>query len=268
MNTTPKQRVLLTGAAGSVTSAIGADLKRDYNLVLTDAYVPDDRQDEMAHLDLLDFPAVCDAMQNIDQVIHLAIAIARALRHLPHHEYIDEIMRVNMMGTQHVYEAAVRAGVKRAVYFSSMTVWLGQPSHDSGRIIQGTTPLRPHRVYGCTKLFGEQLADDYTRNNDISIICLRLGQPIPAPAWEHGSKNVQDFAYNGVMCDFEDITQGVRCALNATDIKYHIFPVVSASPGNRVDLTEGLKVGFWPKKCFNLDGSMIDNPVPMPESIP
>jgi uronate dehydrogenase len=264
MNPSSRQRILLTGAAGRISGGIVSDLQKDYDLVLTDAIVPEDRQDDMSQLDLLDFPAVRDAMKGVDQVIHLAIASGRALKHLPIHEYNDEQMRVNLIGTQHVYAAAVQTGVKRVVYFSSMTVWMGIPEYDH---VSLDTPLRPRGVYGCTKLFGEHMAEHYTRGNDISIICLRLGHPIPTPGCEYNSEYLRQYGDNGVMCDFEDIKQGVRCALNAQDLKYYIFPLVSASQENRVELTAGIKVGYWPKKCFNSDGEVIDNPTPMPENI-
>lgn len=261
MSTTTRQRVLLTGAAGRVTALIEPDLARDYDLVLTDAHVPDNRRDDISPLDLLEFGAVLDAMQGVDQVIHLAIASRRALNHLPPHEYADEEMRTNVMGTQHVFEAAAQAGVKRIVYFSSMTVLMGYPTYEH---VERDTPVRPRGLYGCTKLFGEYLGEYYTRKHDMSVICLRLGQPVPIPDWEYGSSRVREFATNGLHVDAADVILGVRCALT-TSLKHHIFNLVSAPPKNNIDLSAGLEIGYWPTRTFTEKGEAIANPTPRPE---
>ena len=137
-----RQRILMTGAAGRVGSGIAPDLQRDYDLVLTDAHVPDERRDAIVPLDLLDFAAVSEACRGMHQVIHLAIASHRMLTHLSEQEHADEVMRVNVMGTQHVFEAAAAMGVKRVIYFSSLTVVLGDPSYAR---IERDTPSRPEQ---------------------------------------------------------------------------------------------------------------------------
>ena len=251
-----RQRILMTGAAGRVGNGIAADLARDHDLVLTDARVPEERRDSIAPLDILDFDAVAEACVGVDQVLHLAIASDRMLGHLSAPEHADEVMRVNVMGTQHVFEAAARAGVKRVVYFSSMTIVLGEPRYPR---IERDTPPRPRGVYGCTKLFGEHLADHYARTRDLSIICVRLGQPFPTPEIARDSPPFLSNAGNGFYCDFADVVRGVRCALSASDVKYIVFNLVSGAAGKSVDLSAGREIGYWPGKYFTENGQVVDN---------
>lgn len=258
MNVGKRHRILVTGAGGRVGDFIIPDLQRDYDLVLTDANVPDGQQGTIAPLDLLDFDAVVESCRGIDQVIHLAIASKRMLRHLEKQEYAEEVMRVNVMGTQHVFEAAVAAGVKRVIYFSSMTVVLGEPRYR--RIEHGTSP-RPNGLYACTKLFGEHLANHYVRTCGISAICIRLGQPVPVPEIPYGAPRLrQSGSLSGVYCDFSDIILGVRCALSVENIEYKIFNLVSGSHDGNVDLSAGKEIGYWPCKYFTEDGLVTDNP--------
>ena len=170
-----RQTILVTGAAGRVGSGIAGDLRRDFDLVLTDTQAAADKDPQITAVDLLDHGAVQKAMRGVDMVLHLAIAASRHFAGRPKEEFSDAEMRVNVMGTQHVFAAAHEAGIGRIVYMSSMTIDLGSPprlsfSHD--------TPVRPNSLYACTKLFGEQLGELYARQYGMSVICLRLGQPI------------------------------------------------------------------------------------------
>jgi nucleoside-diphosphate-sugar epimerase len=70
--------------------------------------------------DVTDEVAVQSAMQGVDAVIHLA-----ALLHIfnPPPAMREKYERVNVGGTTTVVEAAIKAGVKRVVLFSTIAVY-------------------------------------------------------------------------------------------------------------------------------------------------
>ena len=155
-----------------------------------------------------------------------------------------------------VLEAARQAGVKRVVYFSSMTVMLGIPEYER---FERDALRRPNGLYACTKLFGEYLGEIYAKRSGLSVICLRLGQPVGLPGYEHDSALVLELAEHGLLTDMVDVAEGIRCALTAPGVSFKLVSLASASSNGRVDLSAAAEIGYRPSKRFTPQG-MIDNP--------
>lgn len=129
-------RVLLTGAAGEIGTALREQLRGRFPVMrLTDVRdMPEARPgEEVMPADLTDLASVQAVMQDVDAVIHLG-GIANE------HTY-EQIRNVNMDGTYHVLEAAQRAGVKRVAFASSI--------HTVGHYARTETisPAVPVRLY-------------------------------------------------------------------------------------------------------------------------
>jgi nucleoside-diphosphate-sugar epimerase len=100
--------------------------------------------------DVTDQVAVQSAMQGVDAVVHMA-----ALLHIvnPPPEMREKYERVNIGGTATVVEAAIKAGVKRVVLFSTIAVY--GPS--DGRVLNEMSPTHPDTFYAQTKRAAEQI---------------------------------------------------------------------------------------------------------------
>ena len=100
--------------------------------------------------DVTDQVAVQSAMQGLDAVVHMA-----ALLHIvnPPPELREKYERVNIGGTATVVEAAIKAGVKRVVLFSTIAVY--GPS--DGRVLNEMSPTHPDTFYAETKCAAEQI---------------------------------------------------------------------------------------------------------------
>jgi nucleoside-diphosphate-sugar epimerase len=100
--------------------------------------------------DIRDVTAVRSAMKGMDAVVHLA-----ALLHVldPPLSMRKEYERVNVDGTAAIMEAAARAGTKRVVYFSTISVYGGL----RGEILSEASPTRPDTFYAMTKLEAEKI---------------------------------------------------------------------------------------------------------------
>ncbi|MGB8951818.1 MAG: NAD(P)-dependent oxidoreductase [Candidatus Aminicenantales bacterium] len=119
--------------------------------------------------DITDAATVKTAMEGIRVVFHLA-----ALLHItsPSQFQEKEYTRINVIGTKTLIEAAIQAGVKRLVYFSTISVY-GPPN---GRIITESTPPMPDTIYSKTKLSAERLALDAINKEGQPLgVVLRLG---------------------------------------------------------------------------------------------
>lgn len=246
----PRPRVLVTGAAGNFARRIVDGLSADFDLVLTEAPEIAAEHPGMIPADLLDFDAVQGLMAGVDQVLHLAITSWYRAADYRSQAYDDEQMRVNVIGTEHLFAAANRAGVGRFVFASSLTIDLGFPTN---RPVLRDSPPRPSNLYACTKLFGEQLGELYARQFGMSVICLRFGQPFPQ---DDDTDIVQlPSPYSrGFLTAYADIEQAVRCALTCKGVRYKVARIVSASDAPVMDLTAAAEIGYRPSRRFTEAG--------------
>jgi nucleoside-diphosphate-sugar epimerase len=100
--------------------------------------------------DVTDQVAVQSAMRGVDAVVHLA-----ALLHIvnPPPAMREKYEHINVGGTATVVEAAIKAGVKRVVLFSTIAVY----GHASGCILDEQSPTQPETYYAQTKLAAEKI---------------------------------------------------------------------------------------------------------------
>src|SRR5829696_6749855 len=115
--------VLITGGAGSLGLALAPILTgRGDTVRLLDVRRPDDPLPagvEFADGDIRRRSDVEAAMDGVDVLIHAAAWHGIHLRDHPP----EDFWSLNVDGTFAVYEAAVRAGVKKAIFSSTMGVY-------------------------------------------------------------------------------------------------------------------------------------------------
>lgn len=167
-------RILITGATGAVGPlVVSAFHKAGYSVrtLSLDAPPKDIWPENVEAIigDVTDADTVERAVKDMDAVIHLA-----ALLHIvnPPPELRAKYERINVGGTTNVVAAAVRAGVKRVVLFSTIAVY--GPS--GGRIIKEDTIPCPDTFYAKTKLAAEKIvmaAQDHEGRHIGTV--LRLG---------------------------------------------------------------------------------------------
>ena len=150
-----KPLVLITGATGatgpSVVHALyqaGCQIRAFSFIAPTAGMLPP--QIEVLNGDVTDKAAVQSATQGVDAVVHMA-----ALLHIvnPPPEMREKYERVNVGGTVTVVEAAIKAGVKRVVLFSTIAVY--GPS--DGCVFNEMSPTHPDTFYTQTKLAAERI---------------------------------------------------------------------------------------------------------------
>lgn len=171
--TTLSPRVLVTGAAGNVGSALRAVWPRgEGRVTFTDIrQAPPVREgEEFIVADLADRAAVDRLVQGMDAIVHMGgISKERGW---------DEIRSGNIEGTYNLYEAARKAGVRRIVYASSLHV---TGFHGVDEVLTPDTAPRPSTLYGVSKAFGEALARLYWDKFGIEGLVIRIGTFAPKP---------------------------------------------------------------------------------------
>ena len=166
--------VLVTGATGSVGPKLVNRLcEKGYRVRTlsidepeTDLF-PDNVEVQVG--DVTDMATVKTAVGGISVIFHLA-----ALLHITNPSKLQEkeYTRINVIGTKTLIEAAIQAGVKRLVFFSTISVY--GPSN--GRTITESTSPRPDTIYSQTKLSAERVVlNAISKEGQPLGVVLRLG---------------------------------------------------------------------------------------------
>jgi UDP-glucose 4-epimerase len=147
--------ILVTGATGAIGPALVCMLNQAGYRVRTLSldHPPADCWPDKVEKRLGDVTNPMDvqsAMQGVDAVVHLA-----ALLHIfdPPPHLRQKYEKINIGGTAQVVEAAVRADVKRILFFSTIAVY----GDSQGRVLNEETPPSPKTFYEKTKLEAERI---------------------------------------------------------------------------------------------------------------
>ena len=186
----PSTTVLVTGATGFIgRSLVQRLLEKRCRVHAYSRQVPESGPDEgdclSFHGDLHDSVALTRACAGVDTVFHLA-----AYAHVNQHD--EAAMRaINVEGTRRVLEAAMAAGVRRIVYFSSaladatrpgeLTAY-GRAKHDAEALLLAACHagaievvcLRPVNVYG--------LGMKGNLSSMIALVRRGVFPPLPVPS--------------------------------------------------------------------------------------
>ncbi|MFC5278236.1 NAD-dependent epimerase/dehydratase family protein [Halorubrum rubrum] len=193
--------VLLTGAHGTVGTAVTAHSAADYVLhdrreppaELGDGAPHPHRDRDGAETVALDLggadaaeslAAVMDD-RGVDAVVHLAGAPAVSTPY-------ESVERNNVRGTRNVLEAASRSGVGTVVFASSNhAVGMYEEQHapslydpDYELTVDAESPLRPDSDYGASKAAGEAWCRLYAEREGIDCYALRIGS-VRDPTHDH-----------------------------------------------------------------------------------
>ena len=164
-------RVLITGATGLLGGHLIKELQqrgediRALVLPVENADKLEKQGVEVVRGDITDAGTLEAAVQDVELIFHLAgmMGVWRPLA---------DYRLVNVTGSENVYKAAQKAGVRRYVHTSSHTVYgLGY-----GRFLTENDALRPDAdAYSLTKAEGDRLMRRLMLNSEVETVILRPG---------------------------------------------------------------------------------------------
>jgi dihydroflavonol-4-reductase len=169
-------RVLVTGASGFVGSAIAAAFRAAGTPVRTLVRATSPRtnidpRDEVAIGDLLDRTSIAVALKGVRHLVHAA-ADYRLWAPVP-----DEIVRSNVEGTRIVMQEALRAGIERIVYTSSVATF----DLRAGGLADETRHLPSTEAVGAykrSKIIAEELVAEMIDRNSLPAVIVNPSTPI------------------------------------------------------------------------------------------
>lgn len=169
------KKILITGGAGFIGSAIIAELQK-YN---NDIYVIDNLSfgnrafiaipdDHFFNVDLLDAIGIENVIRRVNphQIIHLA-----AIHFIPYcNKYPFESSNINIQGTINVLKSAGKLQALELVLFAS-TAAVYPISNEA---VTETHSLNPLDVYGLSKLTGEHLCNEFHLQTKTPVVICRF----------------------------------------------------------------------------------------------
>ncbi len=120
---------------------------------------------EIVEGDVRDASIVANAVRDVEVIFHEAafVSVPESM------EKPQDCFDVNISGTSTLFEAARKAGVRRAVIASSAAVY-----GDSDAVpLKEDTPLRPLSPYAVSKRVDEMYAQLYTASFELEVVALR-----------------------------------------------------------------------------------------------
>ncbi len=261
----PHETILVTGAAGFIGShAAEALLQRGCRVIGVDNFcdfydrswkemnirtIGGDRRFDVEEIDITDGPGISRLVASAKPQAILHLAAMAGVR--PSIEAPAYYARVNVEGTTHLLEAAVKSKVEKFLFASSSSVYgnLGRvPFREDDPVAE---PISP---YAATKRAGELICYTYWHLYRLPIFCLRFftvfgprqrpdlaihkftrlisrGQPLPM--FGDGSTN-RDYTY------VDDIVAGILAALDRCD-RYRIYNLGGSHPVTLKHLIEQIE---------------------------
>jgi len=234
METLQGKKIFITGGAGFIGSTLVGRLVEENEITIFDNFrrdslssksYKDHKNLKIVEGDILDFPAVKEAIKGTDTVIHCAaIAGIDTVSRKP-----TETMRVNMMGTANVLEAAMSLdNLERLIDFSTSEVF----GRSAFRVNEGQETNvgavgEARWTYAVSKLAGEHLAKAYHQEFGMPTVTVRpfnvygpgqVGEGALKIFIERALRN-QEIQIHGdgnqirAWCYVEDFVRGILLAL-------------------------------------------------------
>jgi nucleoside-diphosphate-sugar epimerase len=258
-----KKRIFFTGASGKAGKHVASYLANKGMSVLN-VDLQNLKQSNIDYLkvDITDAAQVFSSMSahmNVDElrenaeplkydaVVHFA-AIPRILMASDIETY-----KVNVMGTYHILESAIKLGIKKIIFASSETVYGLCFSHNKPDPISLPVTeddlVRPMDSYAMSKVVNEETARAFQRRSGIDIYGLRIGNVIEPDEYHIFKDFCKDpavripNAFNYI--DARDLGQAVELCINNDGLGFEIFNV--SNDQNSVDLsTQEIIKSFYP----------------------
>ena len=157
-------KVLVTGGAGVLGRDLSPLLAKYHEVKTLDIQKPDNDL-EYVHCDLTQLAEVERATADVDIIVHLAALLSAPTS--------KDFIAVNVQGTCNILEAALRNGVGKVVYASS--VWAASRGMAIPYLpIDESIPIAPEGMYDITKRMGEEFCEYFHRMHGLNTMTLRL----------------------------------------------------------------------------------------------
>ncbi|MGL3607883.1 NAD-dependent epimerase/dehydratase family protein [Rhizobium sp. G187] len=241
------KRLLLTGAAGGLGSAMRSRLKGLAEVIRVSDIAElgaGAAHEDVMQCDLADRAAVDRLVEGCDGIIHLGgISVE---------DKFSRIMSANILGLHNLYEAARANGMPR-ILFASSNHTIGFYRQDE--YLDHEMPFRPDGLYGVSKCFGEALARMYFEKFGQETALVRIGSCMEKP------KNHRMLS---TWMSYDDFLSMIQCIFRVPRLGCPVIWGCSDNDSRWWDNSHVSYLGWRPKDNAERFRSEIDATVPRP----
>jgi nucleoside-diphosphate-sugar epimerase len=238
-------RIVITGAAGNIASAVIKELSRFHELCLIDRRPVEGVNSYIADLSIAPRDADSANGENWSSVFENAEAVVHLAANRESLAPWEKVLPDNIQATWNVLEAGARHRVSRVVFASSnwavkaLEQQLAPACYEPGgpKISSEAFPC-PVNAYGLSKAFGELAGRMFVHQQQLqSFVAVRIGNFNPAPS--------EDKVVRTRWIGVEDMRSLIRRCVEAEFSGFHVVYGVSAQPTTPYDLTQTRALLGW-----------------------
>ena len=201
-----KPKIVITGAAGFIGSALSNSLLEKYDVFAIDdltsgSWTRLDPSIERVEMDLASasLDGLLDVFAGAEKICHLA-----AVKLNNPTQNSDRMIDTNIRATRNIFEAAGISGVKKVLFTSSLYAY-----GSMGPAIMSELEIpSPTTLYGMTKLIGEQMLNTAAEKYHFEVV-------IPRLFFIYGPGQYMDGGYKSVIVkNCEQLNLGLPATIN------------------------------------------------------
>lgn len=234
-------RLLVVGGCGHVGSLVVPVLARDHEVRVLDLREPAVPAPGVAYHtgELHDEDLVTSLASDVDSLVFMAMGpVADWGGAVGVRQHFD----VATSGLYLVLRAVARAGVRHAVYTSSMSVF--RYPKPRGEIFDFPPESRPADAldfYGLAKRLGEEVARSAAVEHGIDVLCLRLCFPMADEEWPRDETPLQ----RAISTSGRDVAAAVEAALRRRGHGFDVYAISGDGTGKTMSLDKARRELGW-----------------------
>lgn len=232
-------RLLVVGGCGHVGSLVVPVLARTHEIRVLDMKAPATPVPGVEYHtgDVHDEDLVASLASTVDSMVFMAMGpigdwggAATVRRHFD----------VATSGLYLALRGAVRAGVRHAVYTSSMSVFR-YPKAELFTFPDESHPADALDFYGLAKRLGEEVGRAASIEHGIDVLCLRLCFPMADDEWPKNEKPLQ----RAISTSGRDVAAAIEAALHRRGHGFDLYAISGDGTGRTMSLDKARRELGW-----------------------
>jgi nucleoside-diphosphate-sugar epimerase len=236
-------RLLVIGGCGLVGSMVVPVLARTHEVRVLDLKEPRDAVPGVEYHtgSLHDVDLVASLASEVDSLVFMAMG---PLSGWGEPENARQHFDVAVGGLYLALTGAARAGVRHAVYTSSMSVYPFEELTGMITYPDESVPPSATDFYGLAKRLGEEVCRTATERWDMDAVCLRLCFPAEDDEWPRGDTPMK----RAISTSARDVAAAIEAALRRRGHGFDVYAISGDASGRTMSIEKARReLGWTPK---------------------
>jgi nucleoside-diphosphate-sugar epimerase len=233
-------RLLVIGGCGLVGSMVVPVLARTHEVRVLDLKEPREAVPGVEYHtgSLHDVDLVASLSSEVDSLVFMAMG---PLTGWGEPENARQHFDVAVGGLYLALTGAARAGVRHAVYTSSMSVYPFEELTGMVTYPDESVPPSATDFYGLAKRLGEEVCRTATERWDMDAVCLRLCFPATADEWPRGDTPMK----RAISTSARDVAAAIEAALNRRGHGFDAYAISGDASGRTMSIEKARRELGW-----------------------